>query len=219
MPKVLNVISGVLVLLILLMRWLPEAIGERRAADEHNAQLSRMATVDAMTGLFNRGHFLIQAESEFERAGRYHRPLSLLMLDIDHFKSINDRFGHDVGDRVIVEIASILRYMAREADLAARLGGEEFVMMLPETCIQDAASLGERLRAAIAATPIQATGGLLSLTVSIGVGGSDGSATVCEMLKQADLALYRAKDEGRNRICLCSENATMPPAQTGVSGL
>jgi len=210
MPKVLNVISGLLVLSILLLRWLPEAIGERRSAEEHSAHLSRMASIDGMTGLFNRSHFLIQAESEFERTQRYHHPLSVLMLDIDYFKSINDRYGHDIGDRVIVEIANILRYMAREADLAARMGGEEFVVMLPETCIADAANLGERLRAAIAATPIQATGGMLSLTVSIGVGGSDGNATVGEMLKQADLALYRAKSEGRNRTCLCSGVLGMP---------
>src|SRR5579859_1596904 len=122
MPKVLNVISGLLVLSILLLRWLPEAIGERRDAEEHSAYLSRKAAVDGMTGLFNRSHFLIQAETEFERTQRYHHPLSVLMLDIDHFKSINDRYGHDVGDRVIVEIANILRYMAREADLAARMG-------------------------------------------------------------------------------------------------
>ncbi len=217
MPKVLNVISGLLVLSILLLRWLPEAIGERRSAEEHSAYLSRKAAVDGMTGLFNRSHFLIQAETEFERTQRYHHPLSVLMLDIDHFKSINDRYGHDVGDRVIVEIANILRYMAREADLAARMGGEEFVVMLPETGIADAANLGERLRAAIAATPIQATGGLLTLTVSIGVGGSDGNATVGEMLKQADLALYRAKSEGRNRLCLCGDSPVMP-AYTGVSG-
>ena len=216
MPKVLNVISGLLVLSILLLRWLPEAIGERRSAEEHSAHLSRMASIDGMTGLFNRSHFLIQAESEFERTQRYHHPLSVLMLDIDYFKSINDRYGHDIGDRVIVEIANILRYMAREADLAARMGGEEFVVMLPETGIADAANLGERLRAAIAATPIQATGGLLSLTVSIGVGGSDGNATVGEMLKQADLALSRAKSEGRNRTCLC--DSPLRPVYTGLSG-
>jgi diguanylate cyclase (GGDEF)-like protein len=214
-PKVLNAVSGLLVLSILLLRWLPEAV--RRRAEEHTAHLSRMATMDTMTGLFNRSHFLLQAETEFERTQRYHHPLSVLLLDIDRFKGINDRYGHDVGDRVIVEIASILRYMAREADLAARLGGEEFVVMLPETGISDAAILGERLRTAIAGTPIQATGRMLTLTVSIGVGGSDGNATVCEMLKQADLALRRAKQEGRNRVCL-SDGIAPAEIYTGVSG-
>lgn len=216
-PKVLNALSGLLVLSILLLRWLPEAVGERRSAEEHTAHLSRMATIDTMTGLFNRSHFLLQAETEFERTQRYHHPLSVLLLDIDHFKGVNDRYGHDVGDRVIVEIASILRYMAREADLAARLGGEDFVVMLPETGICDAAILGERLRTAIASTPIQATGRMLTLTVSIGVGGSDGNATVCEMLKQADLALRQAKQDGRNRVCLNGEIVPVG-AYTGVSG-
>jgi len=217
MPKVLNMISGLMVLSILLLRWLPQAIGERHRAEEHSAHLSRMAAIDSMTGLVNRSHFLLQAETEFERTQRYHHPLSVLLLDIDHFKGINDRYGHDVGDRVIVEIAGILRYMAREADLAARLGGEEFVMMLPETGIRDAAILGERLRTAIAGTPIEATGRTLTLTVSIGVSGSEDNGTVCQMLKQADLALRQAKQDGRNRVCLNGE--TVPAeAYTGVSG-
>src|SRR5579859_3485407 len=200
MPKVLNVISGLLVLSILLLRWLPEAIGERRDAEAHAAHLIRMATIDGMTGLYNRSHFLIQAEIEFERAGRYGRPLSLLLLDIDKFKSINDRYGHDTGDRVIVEIADIMRHMARDADMTGRLGGEEFVILLPETSLVDAAVLAERLRSGIAAAPIHSTELDLRLTVSIGVAAAAGNASFAAMMKQADLALYEAKEKGRDQV-------------------
>jgi len=203
-PKVLNVVSGAMVLSILLLRWLPEAIGERRTAEERTAHLSRMAAIDGMTGLFNRSHFLIMAAVEFERSRRYNHPMSVLLLDIDRFKSINDSYGHDIGDRVIVEIANIVRYMAREADMTARLGGEEFVVMLPETRINDAAVLAERLRAAISTTPIPVLGGEILLTASIGVSGCHGCSTLGEVLKQADLALYKAKHSGRNRVCLAT---------------
>ncbi len=206
-PKVLNVISGLMVLSILLLRWLPDSIGERRSAEERTTQLSRLAAIDGMTGLFNRSHFLLRGETEFERAQRYHHPLAILLLDIDRFKSINDRYGHDMGDRVIVELANILRYMAREADVTARLGGEEFVVLLPETDVTQAGILAERLRIAIAATPLQTVCDV-RLTVSIGVSGSDGNATLGELLKQADLALYKAKNAGRNRVCLALDDGS-----------
>ena len=206
MPKVLNVVSGLMVLSILLLRWLPNAIGERRNAEERTAQLSRMAAADGMTGLFNRSHFLIMGETEFERSQRYQHPMSLLLLDIDRFKSVNDTHGHDIGDRVIVEIAAILRRMAREADMTARLGGEEFVVMLPETGVGEAATLAERMRAAISVTPIPVPGGEIRLTVSIGVSGNRHLSTLGEMLKQADMALYQAKHTGRNRVCLATND-------------
>lgn len=204
MPKVLNVVSGLMVLSIMLLRWLPNAIGERRSAEERTVQLSRLAAVDGMTGLFNRSHFLIMAETEFERSQRYQHPLSMLLLDIDRFKSVNDTHGHDIGDRVIVEIATILRCMAREADMTARLGGEEFVVMLPETGVTEAAVLAERVRAAISITPIPVPGGEIRLTVSIGVSGSRHLSTLGEMLKQADMALYQAKHSGRDQVCLAT---------------
>ena len=210
MPKVLNVISGCLVLSLLLLRWLPDAIRERRSAEERTALLSQMTAVDGMTGLFNRSHFLMLAETEFERALRYSRPLSVLLLDLDKFKSVNDLHGHDAGDKVIVEIAHILRYMAREADLTARLGGEEFVVLLPETSVPEAAVLAERLRAAIAATPLRCPRGELTLTCSIGVAGSAGSASLGEMIKEADLALYEAKNAGRNQVRLAQAASDTP---------
>jgi diguanylate cyclase (GGDEF)-like protein len=208
MPKVLNVVSGVLVLSILLLRWLPGAIGERRGVEERNAHLSRMAAIDGMTGLFNRSHFLFMAETEFVRAQRYQHPMAVVLLDIDRFKSINDSYGHDIGDRVIVEIANILRSMAREADMAARLGGEEFVVMLPETGVNEAGILAERLRAAISASPITVLGSTILFSASIGVSGRKGCSTLGEMLKQSDLALYKAKESGRNRVCLATGDGT-----------
>jgi diguanylate cyclase (GGDEF)-like protein len=212
-PKVLNILSGVMVLSILLLRWLPQAIRERRSSEEQTRHLSRMAATDGMTGLFNRSHFLLLAETEFERAQRYERPLSLLLLDIDRFKSINDRFGHDVGDQVIIEIAGILRFTAREADLTGRLGGEEFVMLLPETALADAAILAERLRSGVAVAPIRSTGGDVHLTASIGVAGTLGNGSFGEMMKKADLALYAAKHGGRDQVRL------MPMPADGVSPL
>jgi diguanylate cyclase (GGDEF)-like protein len=171
--------------------------------------------------LYNRSHFLIMAETEFERAHRHHHSLAVLLLDIDRFKLINDRYGHDMGDRVIVEIANILRRVARDADLTARLGGEEFVVLLPETSVEQAAILAERLRTAIAATPLQTVTDL-RLTVSIGVAGSLESDSVGEILKQADLALYKAKNAGRNRVCLAIDDGRSEDglilAQAGASG-
>jgi diguanylate cyclase (GGDEF)-like protein len=220
MPKVLNVVSGAMVLSILLLRWLPEAVRERRNSEEHAVHLSRMAAIDGMTGLFNRSHFLAQAETEFERAERYERPLSLLLLDIDKFKAINDRFGHDAGDRVIVEIANIMRYMARDADITGRLGGEEFVVLLPETALVDAAILAERLRSGIAATPIHSAGADVRLTASIGVAGTVGSGCFQEMMKKADLALYEAKNGGRDQVRLAPQTGeVIPLLQAGGKGL
>jgi GGDEF domain-containing protein len=118
-PKILNVVSGCLVMSILLLRWLPQAVRER-AVMERDADFQRkLATIDSMTGLYNRRYFLSAAEVEQQRFQRYQRPLSMLMVDIDLFKSINDRFGHDVGDEVITKIAAVLQSETRGTDIVA----------------------------------------------------------------------------------------------------
>ncbi len=165
--------------------------------------LERPASVDGMTGLNNRRHFLVLAESEWSRFRRYGRPLALLMIDIDPFKSINDTYGHDVGDEVIKAVAGILQKNKRTSDIAGRLGGEEFALILPEATLDSALTAAERLRQLVADGAINVEGYRLSVTISIGASAGDADMSgVDELLKQADIALYEAKRSGRNRVCL-----------------
>ncbi len=121
-----------------------------RAAQE----MEQLATIDGMTGIYNRRHFLALADREWDRARRYGRPLSFLMVDIDYFKAINDRFGHDIGDRAIVHVARLAGGCKRSSDLLARIGGEEFALLLPETEIAQAEAMAERLRCDVAQSPL-----------------------------------------------------------------
>jgi diguanylate cyclase (GGDEF)-like protein len=170
-------------------------------ADEAET-LERLACVDSLTGLNNRRHFLTLAEGEWLRFRRYGRPLALLMIDIDRFKSISNTYGHDAGDEVIKTAAEILRTYKRASDIAGRLGSEEFALMLLEATLDNAAAAAERLRQLVAERPIIVAGQRIAMTVSIGVsvcradmGGFD------ELLKEADVALYEAKRSGHNRVC------------------
>jgi diguanylate cyclase (GGDEF)-like protein len=167
-----------------------------------NAQLMALATTDSMTGLWNRRRFFTLAEAERERSRRYGHSMSLLMFDIDRFKLINDRYGHDVGDQAIIHITRTCEARKRPHDIAARIGGEEFVLLMPETDLAGAAVVAERLRAAIASTGFENGGETLRPTVSIGVTSGDGTTSVHDLLKISDLALYDAKEGGRNRVCL-----------------
>ena len=164
--------------------------------------LERLATIDGMTGLNNRRNFLALAETEWARFRRYGRPLALLMFDIDHFKSVNDTYGHDVGDEVIMAVADVLQKDKRTSDIAGRMGGEEFALVLPEATLDSAVAAGERLRKLLADRVIAAQGRRIPVTISVGASichaGMDG---VGELIKEADLALYEAKKSGRNRVC------------------
>jgi diguanylate cyclase (GGDEF)-like protein len=164
--------------------------------------LERLACVDAMTGLNNRRHFLVLAENEWSRFRRYGRPLALLMIDIDRFKSVNDTYGHDVGDEVIKSVAAILQQHKRTSDVGGRLGGEEFALLLPEATLDNAIAAAERFRDLVAEHVIMAAGHRMPVTVSIGasIARSD-MAGIDELLKDADVALYEAKRSGRNRVC------------------
>jgi len=181
---------------------LQKALAQRNL--ELSAALRRAemnALTDALTGLPNRRYIVERMEQECAAAERSDRRLSLLMLDIDHFKRINDTHGHAAGDAVLVEIARRIEQTKRLSDVAARFGGEEFVILAVDTPLDAANRLAERLRAAIAATPIEANGLRLDVTVSIGVAEK---AVDCNnldiLLKAADGALYRAKAGGRNRV-------------------
>jgi len=162
----------------------------------------QLAITDPLTGLANHRQFYTQLAREVRRAQRYERPLSLLMLDLDHFKQFNDTYGHLGGDRALREVSEVLRQNARAVDILARYGGEEFAIILPETDLQRAVFQAERVRNAVAAFPfLGAEAGAGSLTVSIGVaalGREMGKEQ--ELVHEADQALYRAKAKGRNRM-------------------
>jgi diguanylate cyclase (GGDEF)-like protein len=166
----------------------------------HAEELEKLATIDGMTNLYNSRHFLNLAQAEWGRFQRYHRPLSLLVIDVDRFKSINDRFGHDVGDRAIAHVAGILQQGRRSSDIVARLGGDEFAMLLPETEVGQARIVAERLREAMAQCPLAADGHQVPVMISIGLAAATLSISgVSALIKASDQALYRAKSGGRNR--------------------
>lgn len=167
-------------------------------------ELERQAHSDYLTGLDNRRHFLEQAENELIRTLRYDRDLSILMIDIDHFKQVNDTYGHKVGDIVLQKFADVCRATLRNIDVIGRIGGEEFAVLLPEAGREQAMDAAERLRAALACAQVTLDSGLpLHFTASLGVITLEEKDTNIDMLlNQADQALYRAKDQGRNRVCM-----------------
>ncbi|RME24721.1 MAG: sensor domain-containing diguanylate cyclase [Deltaproteobacteria bacterium] len=164
-------------------------------------KLERMATTDALTGLLNRRRFFEILDEETAKALRYERPLGLIMCDVDHFKSINDTYGHPMGDEVLKRVARVLGQEARATDRVCRIGGEEFAVVLPETDYTGAAHLAERFRQEIAAQRFTHEGKEFSVTLSLGICVLPEHATHKEQLVQrADLALYQAKHGGRNRV-------------------
>jgi urea transport system substrate-binding protein len=166
-----------------------------------NTELHRLATTDPLTGLTNRREFLSAVHNELRRMQRHARPAAVFMLDIDHFKRLNDLYGHDVGDRALVEVARQVRQMLRSHDVFARLGGEEFAAFLPETDIDSALQTAERVRASVAALRLTVDHQPIGFTCSIGVTILDPLADTPESaLKRADAALYAAKAEGRDRV-------------------
>lgn len=174
----------------------------KRLADQlatANARLVELAATDALTGLANRRALLDRLAHEFARARRYRKSVGCLMVDIDHFKRVNDSYGHAVGDRVIQHVASALQRTIRQTDLAGRYGGEEFVVLALETGFEGTMSLGERLRRQVAQGPT--TSGLPNITISVGVATTETAITTPEdLLERADQALYRAKRKGRDRV-------------------
>lgn len=164
-------------------------------------ELRLLAATDPLTGLLNRRHFLQKAETEFARSRRYRRDLAVVMLDIDHFKRINDTHGHFVGDQVLTAMARTAYSLLRDTDVMARWGGEEFAILMPETPLAGATILAERLRAELASLRIDTAGGTLQFTVSAGVAArGEPDENLAALMQRADLALYAAKHEGRDRV-------------------
>ncbi|NMO23636.1 diguanylate cyclase, partial [Pyxidicoccus fallax] len=200
---------------MLRLKALQDALVEKnRELDRANKELARrreellaLSRTDALTGLFNRRYFEERLNEEFARSRRYGSPLSLVMLDIDHFKRINDTYGHPFGDQVLKAVAHTSRSRLREVDLLARYGGEELIALLPETGPEDALKVCERVREAIAALELEEAcpGGAprpVRLTASLGVATVPAAdLTSAEaLLRAADISLYAAKGAGRNRV-------------------
>lgn len=171
------------------------------AQKNHEATLIQLARHDPLTGTANRRYFFERAEQEFMRSRRYHTPLSIALIDVDHFKQINDQLGHAAGDEVLKLLSQQCRALLRESDLLARIGGEEFAILMPSTGLAGAALMAERLRMAVTEAPTPVAGQLLNLRFSAGVTqlkAKDQSIEDC--LRRADEAMYKAKQAGRDRV-------------------
>jgi diguanylate cyclase (GGDEF)-like protein len=169
-------------------------------------EVEQASITDFLTGTYNHRHFQQQMRTEMEYASQYHQPLSLLMLDLDHFKKVNDRYGHICGDKVLNQTANRLRSELRSVDFLARYGGEEFAILLPGTTPHALSSIGHRLLLAINSHPFEVDSYNISVTISIGGASYPEHATdVGQLISLADQSLYRAKNTGRNRFCLSGE--------------
>jgi len=177
------------------------AVRIKRLQDElqlRNQQLDLLSRIDGLTGVYNRRHVDEQLEAEANRASRYGEPFAVLMLDIDHFKHVNDHEGHPAGDRVLKEFARRVQAVVRTNDIVGRWGGEEFVIIAPETDSENAVLLAQRVRSEVCQRPFDLGGRSIDVTVSIGCAAGVESDTA--LVDRADKALYRSKTEGRNRV-------------------
>ena len=210
------------VLSVVLWRKNTRYVRLQRELSQRNAELTRqqeelvwLAKCDALTGLFNRGEFLRLAEQELLRSQRHATDTSAIMLDLDLFKTINDRFGHPAGDAVLRHTAACLLGGVRATDVVARIGGEEFVVLLPQTTLDAAVALAEKLLRVLQQTPAQISGGLqVDVTASLGVGclPAGHTCSVASLYAAADHALYEAKRKGRNRVEKTEPDGSMTPS-------
>jgi diguanylate cyclase (GGDEF)-like protein len=180
-----------------------ESIGQQAAAAIDNARLYGLATVDGLTQLYVRRYFDHRLDEEWRRSARYHTSFAVVLIDLDDFKVLNDRYGHQVGDRVLRETAGIVKRKMRAVDIPARYGGEELAILLPRATTADATTVANRIRTDIAAYRLPVGDREASITASLGVASYPecGDVDALELLHRADLALYEAKEAGKNRVC------------------
>jgi diguanylate cyclase (GGDEF)-like protein/PAS domain S-box-containing protein len=182
-------------------------ITERKRLED---SLRVMATIDQLTGVLNRHHFLNLSERELHRSNRYGSPLSFIMIDVDHFKAVNDIHGHAMGDSVLRSLAQTCQNVLRDSDLLGRVGGEEFACCLVECTLERARLAGERLREAVADLEVQDEEATASVTISLGAAQARKGEELSKLMRRADLALYEAKHEGRNRLVMAMEEPYLP---------
>lgn len=191
-------------------RQLVEEIAHRKSLE---VQLRRIAERDALTGLNTRRHFMARAEALLRRSRHDKAPFCLFMIDVDHFKAINDTWGHDQGDRVLVAIAEACQQSLRPQDVIGRFGGEEFIVALPETHLKDAQMVAERLRSKVSELTVLEAMPDHRLTVTIGIAGvRDEKADLDDLIQRADRALYTGKHGGRNRVVVSHEGSEEAPS-------
>lgn len=187
----------------LLIQQYRRAGNARNSLLEAEARLRELATHDSLTECLNRRAILVEASNELHRFRRTRRPFSLLMIDIDNFKQLNDRYGHLVGDSILVGMATLCRDLLRPTDQIGRYGGEEFLVLLPETDAPTATAVANRLRKAVADLPFETGKEQVTITLSVGVAvATPAMQSLKPLIQSADAALYAAKEEGRNRVCL-----------------
>jgi diguanylate cyclase (GGDEF)-like protein len=163
-------------------------------------KLVELATTDPLTGLSNRRNLLAEAGQVIARARRLGQPTALVIADIDHFKQVNDQYGHEAGDHVLAQVGTLFAAQCREQDMVARWGGEEFLFLLPATDLEAAQTLAERMRAAVAATTMRYGDTVIACTVSLGVAQLAADEPLNEAIARADRGLYQSKAQGRNRV-------------------
>ncbi|HEX9162527.1 MAG TPA: GGDEF domain-containing protein [Thermoanaerobaculia bacterium] len=190
-----------------LQRRIAELARENMDLARKNKVLSEVSARDSLTGLYNRWYVIEKIESEINRSLRHGSPMALLMLDIDHFKNVNDTYGHTAGDHVLQVVARLLKESCRVYDVPGRYGGEEFCLLLPETALGSTPNVAERIRHRLETTPMDVTGNPIAITASIGIAGIDADSTdpilsPSTLIDRADRALYSAKNHGRNRVAI-----------------
>jgi len=179
------------------------AVNRLKALERELETLSSLVHTDTLTGLFNYRHLMQTLDREMERSARSGRPTALVALDLDYFKQVNDRWGHDAGNQVLVEVARRLRQCIRKLDIPCRYGGEEIFIILPDTNLPQALRVAKRVRRLIAEQPFDTDQGPIEVTASLGLELYEGreAETLADFIRRTDCQLYNAKQGGRNRCC------------------
>ena len=212
---------SLMLLAITALAWYNESAKKQamKQLEEARTRMQELATIDPLTGVYNRRQFFNHSRQLFENTPEQHGEISILMLDIDRFKRVNDTHGHAVGDQILVGMVRLISDALRKQDVLARFGGEEFVVYLPDTDINAAVHIAERLRALIETTPIPTDAGPLTITVSLGAAwaADNNPLAVEDVIRRADSAMYHAKNSGRNRVETWVEPEPMLSVQHGGS--